>query len=90
LLALIYVGHFLWFVVHIGMGFPEFRDGQYVIVVGHGHSPRAISLAEYTALGRAELRNFACLMVVAYFVPMMYWWFRRDQPETSETSRELP
>jgi hypothetical protein len=81
LLVLIYVGHFLWFIVHTGMGFPEIRDGQYVIV--HGHRLKAISLAEYTALTQAELRNFACLMIVAYFEPMMYWWIRRNQRQTT-------
>jgi hypothetical protein len=78
LLVLIYVGHFLWFIVHTGMGFPEIRDGQHVII-GHGHTPKAISRAEYLALTQAELRNFACLMVVAYFGPMVYWWIRRNQ-----------
>ena len=78
LLVLIYVGHFLWSIVHTGMGFPEIRGGQYLIV-GHHHAPKVISPAEYLAFTQAELRNFACLMVVAYFEPMMYWWLRRDQ-----------
>ncbi|HEY3990782.1 MAG TPA: hypothetical protein VGM02_15875 [Acidobacteriaceae bacterium] len=81
LLLLIYVGHFVWFTVHTGLGVPSIRDGQYVI--SHGRNLRVLSQPEYFTLKAAELRMLATLMVNIYFVPMMYWWYRRNQPQTS-------
>ena len=81
-LMLLCVGHFVWFGVHSGMGVPEIMDGQYVIDA-RGHILKVLTRSEYLALKQAELRMFATLMITFYFMPMMYWWFRKDQQQTA-------
>jgi hypothetical protein len=82
LLSLIYVGHFIWFTLHTGLGVPSIRDGQYVIG-SRERNLRTLSSSEYFVLKAEELRMLATLMITAYFMPMMYWWFRRNEQPTT-------
>lgn len=77
LLSLIALAHFAWFHVHAPWGVPEVRDGQYVLI-SHGHILKVLTQAEYVKLRAAGARMFASVMILFYFMPMMYWWFRRD------------
>jgi hypothetical protein len=77
ILALIALVQVIWFAMHSGLGVPALQDGQYVIE-SHGQVLKVISAAEYLALKEAGLRMFAAMLVSFYFVPMMYWWFRRN------------
>jgi hypothetical protein len=52
-------------------------DGQYVLD-SHGRILKVLTQAEYVTLKEALLRIFATLMSTCYFMPMMYWWFRRN------------
>jgi hypothetical protein len=82
LLTLVYAGHFVWFAIHTGLGVPSIKDGQYFID-NHGRNLTVLSQSEYLTLKAAELRMFATFAIAAYFIPMMYWWFRRDQRQTA-------
>jgi hypothetical protein len=80
ILALIALTHIIWFALHSGLGVPAVQDGEYVIE-SRGHILRVISQAEFLALKEAALRMFSTMMVSFYYVPMAYWWFRRnDRP----------
>jgi hypothetical protein len=80
ILALIALTQVIWFALHSGWGVPAVQEGQYVIE-SHGKILRVISEAEYLALKEAGLRMFSAMMVSFYYVPMAYWWFRRnDRP----------
>ena len=79
ILALIALMQIIWFALHSGLGVPAFQDGQYVIE-SRGQVLKVISDAEYLALKGAGLRMFAAMLVSLYFVPMMYWSFRRSGP----------
>jgi hypothetical protein len=79
ILALIALMQIIWFALHSGLGVPAFQDGQYVIE-SRGQVLKVISEAEYLALKGAGLRMFAAMLVSLYFVPMMYWSFRRSGP----------
>jgi hypothetical protein len=78
MLALIALAHFIWFGVHSGLGFPAIQDGQYVLE-SRSQVLRVLSQAEYFSLKEAWLRLLASMMISFYFVPMMYWWFRRSR-----------
>jgi hypothetical protein len=77
LLLLTALAHFVWFAVHSGWGVPAIVDGQYVIDA-RGHILRVLTQAEYLTLEEAWLRGVASIMIACYFVPMTYWWFRRN------------
>jgi hypothetical protein len=80
LLSLIVVAHFAWFALHAGQGVPEIQDGQYVLE-SHGRMLKVLTQGEYVRLRAAGARMFASGMILFYFTPMMYWWFRRnDRP----------
>lgn len=75
-LAVIGLIHLIWFAAHSGLGAPSIEDGQYVLS-SRSHVLKVLSRAEYMALRGDELRAFASMTAAFYFVPMMYWWFRR-------------
>ncbi len=76
-LAITALVHLACFFLHSGWGVPAIRDGQYVID-SHGQILRALTQQEYLMLKREALRMIAAMMISIYFVPMMYWWHRRD------------
>ncbi len=78
LLLLVAIAHFLWFAVHSGWGVPAILDGQYVLAA-RGHILKVLTQGEYLRLSGAGARMFAAMMVYFYFVPMVYWWFRRNE-----------
>jgi hypothetical protein len=78
LLLLSAIAHFIWFAVHSGRGVPTILDGQYVID-NRGHIVRLLTRGEYLKLQEAWLRGVVSIMLSCYFVPMMYWWFRRNE-----------
>jgi len=82
LLSLIALAHFVWFAVHSGWGVPAIEDGQYVLTA-RGKILKVLTQAEYLKLTAAGGRMFATMMISFYFVPMMYWWFRRNQQKTA-------
>jgi len=75
-LWLIVLAHFVWVAVHNGPGVPAIKGGQYVLEA-NGRILRTVSEEEYLALKAAELRLFSTMTAAAYFVPMVYWWFKR-------------
>ncbi len=77
LLVLTVVAHFVWYHSQGGSGVPAIMDGQYVLD-SHGRILKVLTQAEYVTLKEALLRIFATLMSTCYFMPMMYWWFRRN------------
>ena len=77
-LWLIFVAHLVWFGIRTGFGNPEIRDGQYALVT-RGRILSVLSQAEYIKLRAVEARMLAAAMITLYFMPAMYWWFRRDQ-----------
>lgn len=77
-LSLAAAAHVAWFALGARWGVPAIMDGQYV-VEAHGHILRAVTEAEYVQLSAAGARGFASGMIACYFVPVMYWWFRRNQ-----------
>lgn len=77
LLMLVVIMHFAWYFVLGGFGIPAIKDGQYVLA-NHGRILRVLTQAEYVLLNEAQLRIFATLMIASYFMPTMYWWFRRN------------
>jgi len=58
------------------LGVPEVQDGQYVLI-SHGHILKVLTQAEFVKLRAAGARMFASVMILFYFMPVMYWWFRR-------------
>jgi hypothetical protein len=83
LLSLIAIAHLAWFAVHAGWGVPEMQDGQYVLRV-RGQILKVLTQSEYFKLRAAGARMFAAGMISFYFIPMMYWWFRRGTKERTE------
>jgi hypothetical protein len=75
LLSLIATAHLTWFATHAGLGVPVIRDGRYLL---RGQTLKVLTQAEYVTLRAAGARMFATAMISFYFVPMMYWWFRRS------------
>jgi hypothetical protein len=81
LMSLIAVAHFLWYVVRYGAGTTSIVDGQYVLDL-RGRILKVLTQTEYTTLRAAEVRALAALTMSFYFVPMAYWWYRRnDRPD---------
>lgn len=78
LLTLVYLGHLVFCAVRFGWGVPAVLDGQYVIEA-RGQVLRVISGMEYIALKETLLRTCATMMTACAYIPMMYWWFRRDR-----------
>ena len=76
MLWLIFLAHFVWLAVRAGLGLPEIHDGQYALVT-RGHILSVITQAEYVEFRADEARTFAAGMITLYFLPLMYWWFRR-------------
>lgn len=76
-LSLVTVAHIAWFAFHSGMGTPAILDGQYVLD-SRGHILKILTQSEYFALSGAFVRGGATLMASFYYVPMTYWWFRRN------------
>jgi hypothetical protein len=71
-----------------GQSPPSIQDGQYVLS-DRSHILRVLTEGEYLALEQVEARVFAMSMICIYFVPMAYWWFRRNQrpAPTRQSSR---
>jgi hypothetical protein len=88
LLELVTVVHFFWSAVQIWPGVPEIVDGQYVLGSG-GRILEILTRAEYIRLMEGILRALATIMISLYFVPMMYWWFRRSRWRPTETLPNL-
>ena len=84
-LWLIFVAHLVWFGVRTGFGNPEIRDGQYALVT-RGRILSVLTQAEYVELRAVEARMLAAAMITLYFLPMMYWWFRRNEKSTPTAS----
>jgi hypothetical protein len=82
LLSLICLAHFVWFAVHAGWGVPEIQDGQYILGA-RGHILKVLTQTEYFTLKEAELRMLPALMIYFYFLPVTYWWFRRNQQKAA-------
>jgi hypothetical protein len=85
LLSLIAAAHLAWLAVHAGWGVPEIRDGQYVLT-SNGRTLEVLTQTEYVKLRAAGARMGATAMIDAYFIPMTYWWFRRNQACASPCS----
>jgi hypothetical protein len=85
LLSVIFVAHLVWLAVQNGWGVPEIVNGQYVLS-SRGRILKLLTQAEYLALTEAELRAFTTAMISLYFVPMVYWWFRRTHRQDLSTS----
>jgi hypothetical protein len=79
-LSLIAIAHFVWSAAQDGLGVPAIVDGQYVLD-NHGRILKVLTQAEYLTLKAAELRALATMMISVYFVPLVYWWFRRSHHE---------
>jgi len=77
LLVLAVIVHGVLFFLQGGSGVPTLHDGQYILN-GHGRILKVLTQEEYLTLRRAELRMLASLMMCWYYMPMMYWWFRRN------------
>lgn len=75
---LIAISHFVWFLLHSGLGAPEIRDGQYV-VANREQVFKLLTRAEYVSLKEAQVRMFATMMISIYFGATMFWWFRRNE-----------
>jgi hypothetical protein len=88
LLWLIAIAHFAWFTLHSGWGVPAILDGQYVIEA-RGHILRVLTQAQYLTLQEAWLRGVASIIIACYFMPMMYWWFRRNDLPSRLNSEKL-
>ena len=83
LLSVIFVAHLVLLAVLNGPGVPDIVNGQHVLR-SRGRILKLLTQAEYLALMEAELRAITTLMISFYFVPMMYWWFRRThRPDLS-------
>jgi len=76
ILLLFAIGSLVWAAVQGGWGVPAIIDGQYVSDA-RGHILKVLTQEEYFKLKEAELRVFTAFMVGCYFVPMMYWCYRR-------------
>lgn len=85
ILALIALTQVIWFALQSGPGVPAVQDGQYVIE-SRGQILRVISEAEYLGLKEAALRMFSAMMVSFYYVPMAYWWFRRNDNQRNHST----
>ena len=77
LLWLIAISHAIWFSLHSSWGVPTIQDGQYAIGAS-GQILRVLTREEYIKLRSAEARMLAAATASFYFVPMTYWWFRRN------------
>ena len=84
-LWLIFVAHLVWFGVRTGFGNPEIRDGQYALVT-RGRILSVLTQAAYIKLRAVEARMLAAAMITLYFLPMMYWWFRRNETSSPTAS----
>jgi hypothetical protein len=80
LLQFIAAGHFIWFAAHSGGGAPEIQDEQYVLAA-RSRILKILTQPEYLHLRAAVARTFATIMISMYFLPLMYWWFRRNRRE---------
>lgn len=85
ILQLVALAQFTWLLYHFGFGVPAIRDGEYVIE-SRGQILQVISTAEYIALGKAWLRMILTIVASFYFVPMMYWWFRRESQPAQQVN----
>ena len=77
LLVLVVIAHFVWYYLQGGFGVPGIKDGEYVLD-NRGRILKVLTQAEYFTLQEAQLRIVASLIISSYFMPMMYWWFRRN------------
>jgi hypothetical protein len=85
LLSLVVVAHVAWFALHSGRGVPTIQDGQFVLEA-RGQVLRVLTNAEYNDLRAAGARMFAAGMISFYFIPMTYWWFRRNEMRQQDTT----
>jgi hypothetical protein len=76
-LQLIAGAHFVWMALQYGWGAPAILDGQYVLD-SRGQILKVLTQAEYFTLRGVGLRTCATIMICLYFVPMVFWWFRRN------------
>lgn len=79
-LSVIAIFNFVWFAMHAGLGVPAIMDGQYVLD-SRGRILKVLTQADYLALKEAELRTLATVMIYFFFVPMTYWWYRRNHQQ---------
>lgn len=80
-LALVAAAHLVWSIFRSGPGAPGVVNGQYALV-NRGRVLKLLSQSEYTAFKQDELRVFATMLLSFYFVPMMYWSYRKPKTET--------
>jgi hypothetical protein len=81
-LGAFFVIHFVIFLLQSHAAAPEFKDGEYVLN-DHGHIVKVLTHSEYLRLKGGELRLFATGWIFFYFVPTVYWWFRRPNNKAS-------
>lgn len=72
--------HVVWLFIKSDYAVPTLQDGRYLLV-SRGRIVRAITEKDYLALNAAEFRVFAVLMISCYLVPLLYWWFQRNQKQ---------
>jgi hypothetical protein len=77
LLVLVVIAHLVWYYLHGGSGVPTIKDGQYVLD-SRGRILKVLTQAEYLTLREEQLRIAASLIISSYYIPMMYWWPRRN------------
>ena len=76
ILFLIFLAHLLWVAIQSASGVAGIVDGKYVLE-SNGRVFEVISQAQYLARRAVALRASASFMVCFYFVPAVYWWFRK-------------
>jgi hypothetical protein len=74
--GLIFVAHFVLFLVQSHAASPEIKDGNYVLN-NHGQIVKELTEAQYRWLKGSELRLFATGWISFYLVLSLYWWFPR-------------
>ena len=72
--ALLFVLHFVFFLIVSHAAAPEIKDGDYVLN-NHGRIVKVLTYPQYLFLKGAELRIFATGWMFFYFTLVMYWWF---------------
>lgn len=88
LLGLLFLLHFVIFLVASRASSPEMMNGQFVLS-DHGSIRQVISERQYLRLKGDELRMFATGWISFYIVTALYWWFPGAKPPTSRSEHPL-
>jgi len=76
IVGVIFVAHFVLFLVQSHAASPEIKDGHYVLN-NHGQIVKELTGAQYYWLKGSELRLFATGWMSFYLMLSLYWWFPR-------------